>query len=245
MKLSIIFPAYNEEDRIPDTLRLTSEYLRRQSYDYEILVVNDGSKDKTAEVVKKLETEIPNLRLVDNEKNKGKGGVVKQGILEARGEYRLFSDSDNSTSIDQVEKMWSFFEQGFDVVIGSRDVKGAVLNPPQPWVRKVLFGDSFKLIRKFIIGLWGIQDTQCGFKGFTAKAAEDIFSKVKIEGFVFDVECLVLARRLGYKIKEMPVTWVNSLESKVKLKHIIRMFMGMIKLRKDLILRQYAKKRKT
>jgi hypothetical protein len=116
------------------------------------------------------------------------------------------------------------------------------LNPPQPWIRKVIFGDSFKLIRKFIIGLWNIQDTQCGFKGFTAKAAEDIFSKAKINGFVFDVECLILAKRLGYKIKEIPVTWINDLESKVKLKHVIRMFTGMIKLRKDLILGQYAKK---
>ncbi|MBU3964388.1 glycosyltransferase family 2 protein [Patescibacteria group bacterium] len=243
MKLSVIFPAYNEEKRIPKTVRLTSEYLKKQSYDYEILVVNDGSKDRTAEVVKKLEAEIPNLRLIDNEKNKGKGGVVRQGMLEAKGEYRLFSDSDNSTSIDQVEKMWPFFEQGFAAVIGSRDVKGAVLNPPQPWIRKVILGDSFKLIRKFIIGLWNIQDTQCGFKGFTAKATEDIFSKAKIDGFVFDVECLVLAKRLGYKIKEMPVIWVNDLESKVKLKHIIRMFTGMIKLRKDLILGKYNGKK--
>jgi len=242
--LSVVFPAYNEERRISKTLRLTSEYLKGQPYDYEILVVNDGSKDGTAEVVRQMESEIPHLRLVDNEKNKGKGGVVKQGMLEAKGEYRLFSDSDNSTSIDQVEKMWPLFEQGFEMIIGSRDVKGAVLDPPQPWVRKVIFGDSFKLIRKIIIGLWSIEDTQCGFKGFTAKAAEDIFSKAKIEGFIFDVECLVLAKRLGYKIKEMPVRWVNDLESRVKFKHIIRMFTGMIKLRKDLILGQYGNKRK-
>ncbi|MCX6738175.1 MAG: glycosyltransferase family 2 protein, partial [Candidatus Parcubacteria bacterium] len=204
MKLSVIFPAYNEENRIPKTIRLASEYLKRQSYDYEILVVNDGSKDRTAEIIRNMESEIPKLRLIDNEKNKGKGGVVKQGMLEARGEYRLFSDSDNSTSIDQVEKMWPFFEKGFDVVIGSRDIKGAILNPPQPWIRKVIFGDSFKYIRMFIIGLWNIQDTQCGFKCFTNKAAEDIFSKAKIDGFVFDVECLMLAKRLGYKIKEIP-----------------------------------------
>jgi dolichyl-phosphate beta-glucosyltransferase len=109
MKLSVIFPAYNEENRIPKTIRLTSEYLKRQSYDYEILVVNDGSKDKTAEIIRKMESEVLNLRLIDNEKNKGKGGVVKQGMLEAKGEYRLFSDSDNSTSIDQIERMWPFF----------------------------------------------------------------------------------------------------------------------------------------
>ncbi|MEA3452866.1 MAG: dolichyl-phosphate beta-glucosyltransferase [Patescibacteria group bacterium] len=242
MKLSVVIPAYNEEKRVPKTLSSISSYLTKQDYDYEIVVVNDGSKDNTAQVVKDLEFTIPNLRLIDNKKNQGKGGVVTQGMLEAKGDYRLFTDADNSTSVDQVEKMWPWFEKGFDLVIGSRDVKGAVLDPPQPWIRKVILGDSFKLIRKFILGLWSLQDTQCGFKGFSAKAAEDVFSKVKTKGFNFDVESLVLAKRLKYKIKEVPIRWVNDLESKVKMKDIIRMFSDMLKLRKDLILGKYAKK---
>lgn len=245
MKLSVIFPAYNEENRLPKTIRLTDEYLRQQPYDYEILAVNDGSKDRTAEKVKELQSQIRNLKLIDNKENHGKGYVVRQGMLEAKGDYRLFSDSDNSTSIDQVEKMWPWFEKGFDVVIGSRDVKGAILDPPQPFIRKILLGEGFKLLRKIIVGLWGLEDTQCGFKCFSAKAAEDVFSKVKTEGFNFDVESLVLAKRLGYKIKEIPVTWINDLESKVKLKHIFRMFKDMLKLRRDLIFRRYAKKEKT
>ncbi len=243
MKLSIIIPAYNEENRLPNTLGLINQYLVKQNYEYEILVINDGSKDGTAEVVQKLIPKIANLKLIDNKKNKGKGGVVKQGMLEAKGDYRLFTDADNSTSIDQVEKMWPWFEKEFDVVIGSRDVKGAILDPPQSWVRKVLLGDSFKIIRKIIIGLWRIQDTQCGFKGLSSKAAKDIFSKAKMDGFIFDVEMLVLAKNLGYKIKEIPVKWVNDTESKVKIKNILKMFFDMMKLRKDFILGKYKNPR--
>jgi len=242
MKLSVIFPAYNEEKRIPKTIRLTYDYLKNQNYQSEIVVVNDGSKDRTAEVVNEMKTEIPILRLIDNKKNKGKGGVVKQGMLEAGGEYRLFSDSDNSTSIDQVENIWPWFEKNFDIVVGSRDLKGAVLDPPQGFIRKVLFGDTFKLLRKLIIGLWGIEDTQCGFKCFTAKAAEDIFSKTSKQGFIFDVEVLILAKRLGYHIKEIPVHWKNDVESKVKIKSVFKMLFDMIKLRKDLILGKYGKR---
>jgi len=245
MKLSVIFPAYNEEKRIPKTLRLTYDYLKKQDYQSEILVVNDGSKDKTAEVVNDLKIEIPILRLIDNENNKGKGGVVKQGMLEAKGDYRLFSDSDNSTSIDQIENVWPWLEKGFDIVIGSRDVKGVKLDPPQPWLRKVLFGDSFKLLRKIIIGLWGIQDTQCGFKCFSAKVAEDIFSKTTKDGFIFDVEIFILAKKLKYHIKEIPVNWKNDAESKVKLKNVFKMLFDMLKLRKDLILGKYAKIKRT
>ena len=242
MKLSVIIPAYNEENRLPKTLRLMSAYLTKQPYDYEIVVVNDGSQDSTAEVLRSAVSQIPNLKLIDNKKNQGKGAVVRQGMIESKGDYRLFTDADNSTSMEQVEKMWPWFEKGFDVVIGSRDIKGAVLDPPQPWIRKIVLGEGFKLIRKIILGLWRIQDTQCGFKCFSGKAAQDIFSKVKTRGFNFDVESLILAKRFGYRIKEIPIKWVNDTESKVKIKHIFKMFKDMIKLRKDLILGKYAKK---
>ena len=124
MYLSVIIPAYNEEKRLPNTLSDIDKYLLRQSYDYEIIVVNDGSKDRTAEVVGEGFSGIKNLRLIDNKENHGKGYVVRQGMLEAKGEYRLFTDADNSTSIDQVEKMWPYFKQGYNIIIGSRDVKG-------------------------------------------------------------------------------------------------------------------------
>lgn len=231
MRLSVIIPAYNEEKRIEKTLNSINDYLSKQSYDSEILVVDNGSADGTAGIVKMLAGRINGLRLVLGQAGRGKGFAVKLGMLEAKGEYRIFTDADNSTSIGQVEKMWPEFERGFDAVIGSRDVKGAVLNPPQPWWRRVILGDGFKLYRKIIIGLWGIEDTQCGFKGFKKEAAEKIFPKSQISGWTFDVEILILAKQMGYKIKEIPVTWVNDPDSKVKFSSVIEMAIGLLKLR--------------
>jgi len=251
MYLSVIIPAYNEEKRLPKTLEEIDNYLRRQSYDYEIVVVNDGSKDLTAEAVRGMSSVvkedksssptlaavrvIKNLKLIDNKINQGKGAVVRQGMLEAQGEYRLFTDADNSTSIDQIEKMWPEFEKGFDIVIGSRDVKGAVLDPPQPFLRNAILGEGFKLYRKFIIGLWKIQDTQCGFKAFSKKAAENIFPKCKINRFAFDPEILVVAKKLGYKIKEIPVYWKNDAESTVKASSMVKMAIDLLKIKLNLI----------
>jgi dolichyl-phosphate beta-glucosyltransferase len=247
--LSVIIPAYNEEKRLPKTLQSLDGYLRNQNYDYEILVVNDGSKDKTAEVAENLKLKIRNLKLINNKINQGKGAVVKQGMLEAKGEYRLFADADNSTSIDQTEKMWPYFkktcpepaEGGYDVVIGSRDVKGAVLDPPQPWLRNVILGEGFKLFRKIVIGLWGIEDTQCGFKCFSKKAVEDIFPRCKINRFAFDPEILIIAKKLKYKIKEIPVYWRNDPESKVNSKSIFKMALDLVKIKYNLIIGKYEK----
>lgn len=231
MKLSIVIPAYNEEKRLQKTLEEIDRYMSKQSYEYEILAVNDGSKDKTAEVAKLLCQKIKNLKATGYEKNRGKGYAVRFGMLEAKGDYRLFTDADNSTSIDQVEKMWPEFEKGFNVVIGSRDVKGAVLDPPQPWLRNIILGEGFKLFRKIVVGLWGLEDTQCGFKAFTGKAAESIFPKCKIDRFSFDPEMLIIAQKMGYKIKEIPVYWKNDLASTVKANGMIKMAMDLFKIR--------------
>lgn len=246
MHLSVVIPAYNEEKRLPKTLEDIDKYLSKQTYDYEILVVNDGSKDKTVKVAELLVPKIKNLKVTGYRKNQGKGYAVRFGMLEAKGDYRLFTDADNSTSIDQIEKIWpwfaeasphlsprpalrdSVFEKGFDIVIGSRDIKGAILDPPQPWLRKIILGYGFKLYRKIIIDLWGIEDTQCGFKCFNKKAAEEIFPKGKINRFAFDPEILVIAKNLGYKIKEIPVYWKNDPESKVKFKSIFKMARDLI-----------------
>ena len=245
MYLSVIIPAYNEEKRLAKTLNSINDYLSRQSYEYEILVVDNGSTDKTPEIVRNLANparngvsngvcQIRGLKLIEGSAKEGKGFAVKKGMLEAKGDYKIFTDADNSTSIDQIEKMWPEFEKGLDVVIGSRDVKGAVLNPPQPWPRRVILGEGFKLYRKIIIGLWEIEDTQCGFKGFKKEAAEKIFQKSKISGWTFDVEILILAKQMGYKIKEIPVNWVNDPDSKVKLSSIIEMAIGLLKLKLNL-----------
>lgn len=242
--LSVIIPAYNEEKRLPKTLREINSYLKKQTYTSEIIVVSDGSSDKTVQVVKDLISEINNLKVLEFKERLGKGFGVREGIFEAKGEYRIFTDADNSTSIDQIEKMWPEFEAGYDIVIGSRDIKGAVLTVPQPWLRKVLLGGGFKLVRKIIIGLWTIKDTQCGFKGFKGKAAQDIFSRITIRHFGFDPEVLVIAKKLGYKIKEVPITWVNDAQSKVKFKSMVKMLFETLKIRQNLILGKYEKKGK-
>lgn len=238
MHLSVIIPAFNEEGRILKTLADINSYLAGQFYDSEILVVDGGSKDRTREVVKEKIGEIKNLKLIEI-KGLGKGHAVKTGMLQATGDFRIFTDADNSTPINQIEKMWPYFEQGYDVVIGSRDVKGAILDPPQPWNRR-LFGDAFKLYRKIIIGLWGIEDTQCGFKAFSKQAAEKIFPLSRINHFSFDPEVLVLARKFGYKIREVPITWKNDLESKVGFGSILSMAIELLKLRINLLKRVYG-----
>ena len=238
MKLSVIIPAYNEERRLPRTLREINKYLSQQSYDSEIIVVNGGSTDRTPDVVREMMGEIRNLKLIE-QKGKGKGEAVKQGMLEGKGDYRLFTDADNSTSIDQIEKMWPWFEKGYDVVIGSRDIKGAVLDPPQPWWRRIILGKSFRFLTHLICGTWEILDSQCGFKMFSKKAAEDIFPKIEILGFAFDVEVLVIAKKLGYKIKEIPVYWRNDPGSKVKFKNIFEMGIDLLKIRWNLLTKKY------
>jgi dolichyl-phosphate beta-glucosyltransferase len=239
--LSVIIPAYNEEKRLPQTLREIDEYLKKQSFESEIIVVSDGSTDRTVEVVRNLMGEIKNLRILDFKENIGKGFGVKEGMLKALGNFRLFTDADNSTTIEQVEKMWPYFEEGYDIAIGSRDVKGAILDPPQPLFRR-LTGEVFKYFRKIIVGLWEIEDSQCGFKCFTKEASEDIFPKCKINRFDFDPEILLIAKKLGYKIKEIPIYWKNDLQSKVKLKSMVKMLLDLFKIRLNEIKGFYGKR---
>ena len=240
MKLSVIIPAYNEEKRLPKTLREIDKYLKKQDYESEIIVFNDASKDRTAGVVKEMMAEIKNLRLIDKKENYGKGYGVRQSMLSARGDYRLFTDADNSTSIDHIEKMWPYFEKGYNVVIGtrdSRDIKEARQAVSQSlWKR--LAGDIGNIAVQVLL-IWGIWDTQCGFKAFTKEAAEDIFKRCKINRWAFDVEVLALARKLGYKIGIVPIYWINSPESKVKLKGYIQFFKEFLQIKWNFILGKY------
>ncbi|KKU93445.1 MAG: hypothetical protein UY53_C0012G0023 [Parcubacteria group bacterium GW2011_GWA2_50_10] len=229
VKLSVVIPAYNEEKRLPKTLRAAHDYLSRQGYAYEILVVSDGSKDRTREVVEEMTKEIPHLRVMGEQENHGKGYSVRQGMLAAQGEFRLFMDADNATSVDQVEKMWPELARGYEVIIGSRDIAGANIAVPQPWWRRRL-GDVFNLIVQILSGLWGIWDTQCGFKGFSAKAAEGIFSRAVVNAWAFDVEVLVIAKKLGYAIREVPVRWMNDPSSKVKFSGMAKMLLEVLQI---------------
>ncbi len=238
--LSVVIPAYNEGKKLPHTLPKMYDYLKQQSYNWEILVVSDGSKDNTAQVIRDLSSQIENLRLIDNKENHGKGYVVKQGMLSAKGEYRLFTDADNSTSIDHIERMWPEFKKGHDVVIGSRDIEGAKLAVPQPFWR-IMIGNTFNFMVQMMCGLWGIPDTQCGFKGFSRKAAVDIFSRTRVSRFAFDPEILVIAKKMGYKIKEVPVTWINDKRSSVKFKSMVKMLIDLFEIRLNMIKGLYEK----
>jgi len=229
MHLSVIIPAYNEAKRITDTLISIRDYLSKQNYDWEVLVVSDGSKDNTAGVVQEFASQNTGFKIIVNEKNYGKGYVVKQGMLEARGDFRLFTDADNSTAIVHLEKFWPYAKNGYDVVIASIAAKGATLANSEKFYKR-WFGKFGNLWIQFWL-LPGIWDTRRGFKMFTKKAAEDIFSRVRESGFTFDDEVLVLARKLKYKIKEVPIHWVNDPESKVKLKDYPKTLLEVLKIK--------------
>lgn len=233
MKLSVVIPAYNEENRIISTLHATSEFLSKQSFEYEMIVVVDGAKDKTAAVVEQARKEIPNLTLLNNQENHGKGHVVKQGMLAATGDLRLFMDADNSTTIDQVIPMLSYIEQGYSVVIGSIEIAGAKVNEHAQWYRRFL-GHWSKYLIRVVAGLWNIHDTQRGFKLFTDKAADAIFSRVTIERFGFDIEVLAVAKKLGFRIKEVPVIWNNAGASTVSLNSYFATFGDLVRVRMNL-----------
>ena len=214
LRLSIVVPAYNEENRIGDSLGRLLEYFDGQGYGYEILVVDDGSSDETISVVKKAAEGRANVRVLHYDGNRGKGHAVRYGILRSGGEYVLFSDADLATPIEEVEKLFPKIHEGFEVVIGSRDVSGSKLEKRQSPFRE--FGG--KLFNKCVqmVAVPGIHDTQCGFKLFTRAAAQDIFGRCKIDNFSFDVEALYLARKLGYRIAEVGIRWHHVEGSKVR-----------------------------
>ncbi len=211
--LSVIIPAYNEAERIEPTLRVTSEWLGAQNFRHEIIVVDDGSTDSTAKLVAKLTREIPNLRLLDGSPNQGKGHAVRLGMLAAVGKFRLFMDADNSTSIKELPPLLLAIEDDTDVVIGSRRAKGGQGALKAPWFRRGWSRFTNYIIRKKLIN--NIYDTQCGFKLFTAEAAEECFSRAKVNGWAFDLEILGLAQLLDFTIEELPVAWVHDARSKV------------------------------
>lgn len=229
MKLSVVIPAYNEEHRISKTLESVSLFLQKQNYDYEILVVVDGAKDNTAAIVLELEKSIPKLRLLNNKENHGKGFVVQQGMLEANGDIRVFMDADNSTTIDHITLFLPYFEKGYDIVLGSRRITGANIAVHQPWIRD-LQGTIFRMIVHMFVPL-NVTDSQCGFKAFTADSTKKIFSQQTLHRWAFDVEILAIARRLGLKIEEAPVTWINDEGSQMTLKGKISMLLEVMQVR--------------
>ncbi len=229
--LSIIIPAYNEEKRIGATLHKLYQFLSAQKYDYEVIVVDDGSGDGTiSEAEKSALSKIGKLRIVKNDKNMGKGFSVKAGVFNTGAEYVLLTDADLSTPIEEMEKLFSFMKEGYDIVIGSRALKDSDVRVHQPFHREIM-GKTFNFFVKRLL-IKGFNDTQCGFKLFKGSVARDIASRMKIDGFCFDVEMLYLAKIKGYNIKEVGVAWNNSIESKVRLFHSsATMFLDLLRIR--------------
>jgi glycosyltransferase involved in cell wall biosynthesis len=212
--LSVVIPAYNEAKRIGPTLEAVGNWLSKQTFDSEVVVVDNRSKDETADVVRSFMGRFPFIRLIAEQRG-GKGYAVQAGMLAATGQIRLFMDADNSTTVDHFEKMRPSLEKGYDVVIGSLAVPGAVVvqGGGEPLWRVVMGKLGNLWIQTFAVpGIW---DTQRGFKVFSAKAAADIFPRLTIFGWGFDVEVLAVARTRGYKTAEVPITWNNGPDSRV------------------------------
>lgn len=206
--VSIIIPAYNESQRLPETLSTLNEYLSGADFESEVLVVDDGSTDGTSEVV------AAPARVLRNPTNHGKGYAVRQGMLEATGGIRIFMDADLSVPPDEIGRLLEQFEAGHDIVIGSRNVHGAEVDSSSRPYRRTMGHIFNRFVRMFAVG--DISDTQCGFKGFKREVAENLFSRQKLDGFAFDVEILYLASRLGYRTFEMPIKWVDSATTKIR-----------------------------
>jgi dolichyl-phosphate beta-glucosyltransferase len=215
VKLSVVIPAYNEEFRLPKTLSQSLRYLEAQPYRSEVIVVNDGSSDKTESVVRGQSLNSVPLRLLNHPDgaNHGKGASVRRGMMEARGAYRLFMDADNSTTLNQVDRFWPMFSQGYDVVIGSRALKDSIIGIRQNKLKEIAGKFGNWVIQRFAVP--GVLDTQAGFKMLTAEKAEIIFPCLTIDRWGYDVEMLVVARTHGCRIAEIPITWINATGSKV------------------------------
>jgi len=227
--LSVVIPAYNEQHRLPGTLEDVLTYLRKQDYAWEVAVVDDGSTDRTKDVVRQGMVHERGVRLLQYGKNKGKGYAVRYGMAHTSGQYRLFMDADNSTTIDHFEKFLGYFSKGYDVVIGSRDVEGANIPVHQPWWKEKL-GDLGNLW----IQLWavpGIKDTQAGFKVFNGRCADAVFPELTIDRWGFDVEALAVARYQGFKIVERPIRWINDPDSKVSGKAYLQVLQEVVQVR--------------
>jgi dolichyl-phosphate beta-glucosyltransferase len=212
--VSVVIPTYNEGGRIRSNLEKVVEYLSMRFSRHEIIVVDDGSRDDTVKQVTEIAREEPTVRLISFPSNRGKGFVVIQGALEARGDAVLFTDADLSTPVETIESGLKGLDDGYPVVIASRRHAESVIVLRQSWAREFI-GRVFNLVVRRLLSL-RFQDTQCGFKCFSREAAREIFSLARVDGYAFDVEIIIIARRLGYRIKEIPVRWSDSADSKVR-----------------------------
>ena len=227
---SIVIPAYNEGVRLGPTLEKVLSYVHAQQWDAEVIVVNDGSRDNTAEIVHTFAAKDPTLRLVENPGNRGKGYSVRNGMLHAHGRVVLFSDADLSSPIEEAPKLFAAINAGADIAIGSRWLRAETQTQRQPLHRQI-FGRVFNLLLRLTLGL-KFKDTQCGFKAFKQPAVQVIFPLQRIERWGFDPEILFLARKFDFKVQEVPVAWGHSGDTRIHpLMDGSKMFMEMLHIR--------------
>jgi glycosyltransferase involved in cell wall biosynthesis len=237
--LSIIIPAYNEESRLPRTLEQVFHFLGKQSFSFDVIVVENGSTDRTFEVVQEFAVRHKNLRVIHNEE-RGKGGAVQRGVREATGKYVFICDADLSMPVEEISKFLPPVLTDFDIAIGSREAPGAV-RYNEPYYRH-LTGRVFNTLIRWMV-LPRLQDTQCGFKCLRAEVARDIFPFQTLTGWAFDVELLYIARRHGYQILEIPIDWYFNADSKVRvLRDSWRMFVDLLVIRRNARLGLYDRR---
>ena len=241
LDLSVVIPSFNEERRLSRTLHCIAGYLRSRPYKAELIVVDDGSVDNTANLVAASREKFPELRLLRNGRNRGKGFSVRRGMLEARGEFALFTDADLSAPIEEADKLIAALsEQGYDAAIGSRALDRSLIEIHQSWIREQA-GIFFNRMVRWILGV-PFQDTQCGFKAFRRERARLIFEQQRIERFGFDPEILFLAKRNGLRVVEVPVLWSHDAATKVNVAADgIRMFLELLWIRWNVLRGRYPR----
>ncbi|XZF15729.1 dolichyl-phosphate beta-glucosyltransferase [Chitinophagaceae bacterium MMS25-I14] len=233
MQLSVVIPAYNEEDRIIPTIQQFNTFLSAKNIAFEIIVVDDGSSDKTVEKVSALKHQMFSVEIISLRENRGKGCAVRQGMLAAEGQICMFSDADGSTPVWQLDKLLQpILEDKADIVIGSRYLHDSDVVKAQPGMRVAWSRLVNWFVQKLILP--GIADPHCGFKAFSADAVRQIFPPCMVNGWSFDLEVLALARRMRLRTAEVPVTWVNDERSKARIRHLPREFYNVYKIRKRL-----------
>lgn len=233
-EISVVVPAYNEHERLEPTLRDMVTYFRGSSRQVEILVVDDGSRDATAALVTRLSAELPEVRLIRLPANRGKGYAVRAGVVNAVGRLVLFADADGATPISEIERLESAISGGSHIAIGSRALKASGVEVKTRFYRR-LIGRSFHFLVTSLT-VKGIADTQCGFKLFRGEVAQDLFTRMRMDGFSFDVEVLLMARRGSYQVAEVPVNWEHQPGSRVNLvTDSLRMARDLFKIRGNAI----------
>ncbi len=215
LPVSVVIPAFNEEQRLEPTLREAVRYFRSAERDFDLTVVDDGSRDGTSLLVRRLRAEFPELQLIRLPANRGKGYAVRTGVVNAQREVVLFADADGATPFQEIERLDVALEAGADVAIGSRALQASGVHVEAKLLRRMIGRSFHKLVS--LLTVKGIQDTQCGFKLFRGTVAQDLFSRMRRNGFSFDVEVLLMAQRQGYRITEVAVNWVHQPGSRVNL----------------------------